>query len=61
MKERKYDQHGEVVFMAQADGWIMVRRPRCVPFTMTKNEWSALADERPPEPDAAQPDAPSGG
>lgn len=28
--------------MCKADGWVMVRFPRCIPFTMQEKEWNAL-------------------
>lgn len=28
--------------MARANGWVMVRRPGCIPYTMFAKEWDAL-------------------
>lgn len=39
----KQDHLGEIRFMAEASGYVMVRRPRCIPFVLTRKEWDALA------------------
>jgi len=36
------DGRGELRWMAQAAGWVMVRRPGAIPFTMQLREWEAL-------------------
>lgn len=28
--------------MARANGWVMVRRPGCAPYTIGEREWDAL-------------------
>jgi hypothetical protein len=28
--------------MARANGWVMVRRPGCIPYTMFAREWDSL-------------------
>ncbi len=33
----------KVVLMAEARGYVMVRRPGCAPFVMSVAEWNALA------------------
>lgn len=33
---------GRVNYMAHADGWVMVRRPGCIPYTVTMADWLAL-------------------
>lgn len=38
----KWDRGAESREMARADNWVMVRRPGCIPFTMTVKEWDAL-------------------
>ena len=45
--ERRYDEHGPIVLMAEVDGYLMVRRPRMHPGVMTVKEWLAL-DPNPP-------------
>lgn len=40
------DQHGPIRFMAAADGYVMVRRPGCVPFVLTAAAWAALNPAR---------------
>lgn len=35
----KYDGAGKCVLMAFADGYIMARRPGCVPFVMRVKAW----------------------
>lgn len=30
---------GKVVLMARSGGFVMVRRPRCVPFVVHEKEW----------------------
>lgn len=29
-------------FMARSGGYVMVRRPRCVPFCLTEKQWAKL-------------------
>lgn len=41
--EPRSDEHGPLVYMANADGYVMVRRPRAVPFVMTETGWRKLA------------------
>lgn len=40
--ERRVDKHGELRWMAEAEGWVMCRRPGAAPFTMMRKEWDAL-------------------
>ena len=40
--EERYDRHGPVCLMAQADGYYMVRRPGAAPFVLNTREWAAL-------------------
>lgn len=40
-----YDQHGMVVFMAAARGYVMARRPHCMPFVLPLKEWLAMPRE----------------
>ena len=32
---------GVVTYMAAADGWVMVRRPRCTPFVAPISDWNS--------------------
>ena len=36
---------GWLVEMATARGWVMVRRPGCMPFVMSVRDWDALPSE----------------
>lgn len=42
LRSPKWHNNGESRFMAEKDGWVMVRRSGCVPYTVTKREWLAL-------------------
>lgn len=33
---------GRVSYMSHASGYVMVRRPGCIPFVLTEKEWLAL-------------------
>lgn len=33
---------GKVRFMTRSGGYVMARRPRCVPFVMSEKEWNRL-------------------
>lgn len=43
----KWHEGAESREMARANGWVMVRRPGCIPYTMFAKEWDVLptADE----------------
>ena len=43
--EVRFDEHGELRFIAYADNWLMVRRPGAVPFTIYIKAWDALSKE----------------
>lgn len=45
--ERWYDGFGEVRVMAIADGWIMARRPGCIPFVTYMTQWYELYQDVP--------------
>lgn len=40
--ERRIDRGSVSVCMAEVNGWVMVRRPACIPYTMPAAEWRAL-------------------
>jgi hypothetical protein len=40
----KYDEHGKMTVMAVANGYIMARRPRCMPFVALEKIWNELSD-----------------
>ena len=40
---RRFDKHGEIRLMATSGGYVMVRRPGCIPFVLSLKEWSLLA------------------
>lgn len=47
-KTDAYDQHGPIRYLTRSGGYVMVRRPRCVPFVMHEKDWAKL----PKTPDA---------
>ena len=57
-RERRFDQRGPVLLMFDAGAWLMVRRPHCIPFVVSRAEWNALA-RNPPSMSANQQDHPS--
>jgi hypothetical protein len=36
----RYDQHSKFTIMAIANGWIMARRPDCMPFVVKEVDWA---------------------
>lgn len=36
------DQLGKITFMARSDGYVMCRRPHCMPFVLAEKEWTRL-------------------
>lgn len=38
----KWENGAESREMARANGWVMVRRPGCIPYTIFAKEWDAL-------------------
>jgi hypothetical protein len=42
LKEPRWHGVGESRYMAHADGYVMVRRPHCMPYVMAEKEWLAL-------------------
>jgi len=40
--ERRHDTTGPIRCMADAQAYVMVRRPGAMPFVMTKPDWVAL-------------------
>ena len=45
-----YDKHGLIRFMCESGGYVMVRRPRCMPFVLTLKEWAKLPKQPPETP-----------
>lgn len=43
MKERRDYGGGPIRLMAKAEGYVMVRRPGCLPFILSVKEWESLA------------------
>lgn len=39
----RYDQIGKLTAIAVGDGYVMVRRPRCMPFVMNLKAWNLLS------------------
>jgi hypothetical protein len=44
-RERKYDRYGPIVKMAEADGWLLIRRPYRLPSAMSRKEWDRLSSK----------------
>lgn len=44
------DRYGFVVCMAVANNWVMARRPRCTPFTLSVREWHERKEREPLTP-----------
>lgn len=42
IKHPRWHNGAESRFMAEANGWVMVRRPGCVPYTVFKRDWLEL-------------------
>lgn len=42
--ERRVDHIGPLRLMAEAEGYVMVRRPGCMPFLMSADKWRALPE-----------------
>jgi hypothetical protein len=38
----RQDTHGRLRCIVEAEGHVMVRRPRCFPFVMSVRDWQAL-------------------
>lgn len=37
-----YDRLGPIRYMVRSGGYVMVRRPRCVPFVLSEKDWRKL-------------------
>lgn len=44
--ETKRDRSGPLRVMAEAEGFLMVRRPYCNPMVISRGEWDALTEEQ---------------
>ena len=42
-KGERRDNGGPIVLMAEADGYVMARRPGCLPFVMWAGDWDAFS------------------
>lgn len=40
-----YDRHGKLLYMCRSGGYVMVKRPRCMPFVLTLKDWSKMPKE----------------
>jgi hypothetical protein len=40
--ERRIDRGALSVCRAEIKGWVMVRRPGCIPYVLSADEWDAL-------------------
>jgi hypothetical protein len=41
----RYDRYGKITWLAEASGWVMVRRPQAIPFCMRAADWHCLPFE----------------
>lgn len=48
-----YDKHGKLMHMATSGGYVMVKRPRAMPFVLSLKEWAKLP-KSPVEPEAGK-------
>ena len=46
-REVRFDPVGEIRLMAQADGYVLVRRPGCMPFVLRAAEWGKMPKRDP--------------
>ncbi len=37
-----HDRSGKIVAMVRSGGYVMVKRPRCMPFVMAEGDWVKL-------------------
>lgn len=37
-----YDHIGPIRYVTRASGYVMVRRPHCIPFVMSERDWAKL-------------------
>ena len=40
--EKRFDGLGEIRLMAEADGYVMCRRPGCFPLIMSRKAWDEM-------------------
>ena len=45
-----YDAHGKIVHMVTSGGYVMVKRPHCIPFVLGLKEWAKLPKQPPTPP-----------
>jgi hypothetical protein len=38
----RVDDNGEIRYMCRSGGYVMVRRPRAMPFVLSEKEWARL-------------------
>lgn len=43
-RNTRADASGPLRFMAAADGYVMARRPGCMPFVMQERDWLRLSE-----------------
>lgn len=41
-RNQRADSLGPLRILARAEGYVMVRRPGCVPFVITETSWNAM-------------------
>jgi hypothetical protein len=49
LRQTRRDPTGPIRLMAEADGYVMVRRPGCLPFVLSAANWLALPLTTEPE------------
>jgi hypothetical protein len=54
----RYDGLGKLKLMAKVDGYVMLRRPKCMPFVRSVGQWNAMsAVPLAPQPQPEKADA----
>jgi hypothetical protein len=48
--EIRYDHNGPLRKMAEAEGYVMIRRPRMMPFALSLTDWLTLPTTQPRKP-----------
>lgn len=38
----KQDENGRIVYMTRSGGYVMCKRPRCLPFVLSEKQWAKL-------------------
>ncbi len=41
-----YDSTGKIMFLCRSGGYVMVKRPRAIPFVLSLKEWAKISKEQ---------------